>query len=55
MTLKKSQLERIDKFTRPYRVTSGKGFRLKDIDPGDTGGLKSADKAEATRTAAPQA
>ena len=30
----------------PYRISSGKGFRLKDIDPGDTGGL-TADKAEA--------
>ena len=31
---------------KPYRVTSGKGFRLKDIDPADTGGL-TADKEEA--------
>jgi PPK2 family polyphosphate:nucleotide phosphotransferase len=31
---------------KPYRISSGKGFRLKDIDPGDTGGL-TADKAEA--------
>ncbi len=30
-----------------YRVTKGKGFRLKDVDPGDTWRLKSADKAEA--------
>jgi len=30
----------------PYRISGGKGFRLKDIDPGDTGGL-TADKAEA--------
>jgi PPK2 family polyphosphate:nucleotide phosphotransferase len=29
-----------------YRVTSGKGFRLKDIDPGDTDGFK-GDKADA--------
>ncbi len=28
------------KVCRPYRVESGKGFRLKDFDPGDTGGLK---------------
>ncbi|HXX31503.1 MAG TPA: polyphosphate kinase 2 family protein [Myxococcaceae bacterium] len=31
---------------KPYRITRGKGFRLKDIDPADTGGL-SADKEEA--------
>ncbi len=45
--MKKSQRERIDRFTSPYRVTSGKGFRLKDVDPGDTAHLKSEDKAEA--------
>ena len=28
------------KLSRPYRVESGKKFRLKDYDPGDTGGLK---------------
>ncbi len=27
-------------FIAPYRVDSGKGFRLKDWDPGDTGGLQ---------------
>ncbi len=26
-------------FIEPYRVSSGKGFRLKDVDPADTGGL----------------
>jgi len=30
--------------SKPYRVTNGKGFRLKDVDPGDTGDFKSADK-----------
>jgi PPK2 family polyphosphate:nucleotide phosphotransferase len=45
--MKKSQLERIDRFIAPYRVTRGKSFRLKDVDPGDTAQLKSADKAEA--------
>jgi PPK2 family polyphosphate:nucleotide phosphotransferase len=34
------------RFIEPYRVTRGSGFRLKDIDPGDTGGL-TADKTEA--------
>jgi PPK2 family polyphosphate:nucleotide phosphotransferase len=27
-------------YLAPYRVTSGANFRLKDIDPGDTGGLE---------------
>jgi len=35
------------KFSKPYRVTDGKGFRLKDVDPGDTQDLKSDDKARA--------
>jgi len=28
------------KFSRTFRVDSGKGFRLKNVDPGDTGGMK---------------
>jgi PPK2 family polyphosphate:nucleotide phosphotransferase len=32
---------------RAYRVTHGKKFRLKDVDPGDTGKLKSEDKSRA--------
>ncbi len=28
------------KLSRPFRVENGKKFRLKDYDPGDTGGLK---------------
>ena len=35
------------KISRPYRVTNGKKFRLKDIDPSDTGELKSDDKPRA--------
>jgi PPK2 family polyphosphate:nucleotide phosphotransferase len=31
---------------RPFRVRDGKGFRLKDIDPDDTLGIKSKDKAQ---------
>lgn len=31
-------------FAAPFRVTRGKGFRLKDCDPGDTLWLKAADK-----------
>jgi PPK2 family polyphosphate:nucleotide phosphotransferase len=33
--------------SRPYRIRDGRGFRLKDIDPGDTGALGAEDKAEA--------
>ncbi|MGL6223968.1 MAG: polyphosphate kinase 2 family protein [Steroidobacteraceae bacterium] len=45
--MKKSELQRIDKFVAPYRVTSGKGFRLKDFDPADTANFKSEDKDDA--------
>jgi len=45
--LKKVQRERVQKLIAPYRVTRGKDFRLQDISPGDTAGLKSGDKAEA--------
>jgi PPK2 family polyphosphate:nucleotide phosphotransferase len=38
--LKKEMLEGIEKYVHPFRVTSGKGFRLKDFDPGNTCGLK---------------
>jgi len=31
----------------PYRIVKGKGFRLKDFDPADTGGLDSESKDEA--------
>jgi len=34
-------------FSAPYRVEHGHKFRLKDVDPGDCGGLKSADKPRA--------
>ena len=36
------------KFSRKFRVESGKGFRLKGVDPGDTGGLK-LEKDDAAR------
>jgi PPK2 family polyphosphate:nucleotide phosphotransferase len=35
------------RFAKPYRVTDGQKFRLKDIDPADTGPLKSEDKPRA--------
>jgi PPK2 family polyphosphate:nucleotide phosphotransferase len=37
----------ISEFIKPYRIETGKGFRLKDIDPGDTGGLDSEFKPQA--------
>ena len=40
-------IKKINKLVKPYRITSGKGFRLKDIDPGDTQGLKSEFKGAA--------
>jgi PPK2 family polyphosphate:nucleotide phosphotransferase len=45
--LKKKTWDKLDRFVRRYRVTDGKGFRLKGIDPGDTHGLKSEFKARA--------
>jgi len=39
-------LDRIQKYIRPYRITKGKGFQLKNFDPGDTSGLV-LDKGEA--------
>ena len=40
------------KISRPYRVTKGDRFRLKDHDPGDTGSLRVQDKAAAEATRA---
>ena len=39
-------LDRIQKYIDPFRITKGKGFRLKNFDPGDTRGLQ-LDKGEA--------
>jgi PPK2 family polyphosphate:nucleotide phosphotransferase len=39
-------LDRIQKYVDPFRITKGKGVRLKEFDPGDTRGLK-LDKGEA--------
>lgn len=39
--------ERAREFIRPYRIEEGKGFRLADIDPGDTAGLGDERKPEA--------
>jgi PPK2 family polyphosphate:nucleotide phosphotransferase len=43
----KEMLKRIDRFIRPYRVTDGRKFHLKDVDPADTHNLVSDQKAEA--------
>ncbi|HQR30430.1 MAG TPA: polyphosphate kinase 2 family protein [Anaeromyxobacteraceae bacterium] len=45
----KRTLRSLSRFLDPYRITRGKKFRLKDHDPGDTGGLGSEDKPEAKR------
>ncbi len=48
MTLKKKEfIKRAKKISKPFRITDGKGFRLKHIDPGDTLDLKSEDKPKA--------
>jgi len=41
---RKEWLRRIDKLVSPYRITKGKKFRLKDVDPGDTQGLGTEQK-----------
>ena len=39
-------LDRLANYVEPFRITTGKGFRLKDFDPRDTCGLQ-LDKGEA--------
>ncbi len=39
-------VKRIEHYVEPFRVVGGKKFRLKDIDPGDTAGLKSNGQAK---------
>ena len=41
---RRERLKQVDKLVDPCRVTRGKKFRLKDFDPGDTGGLGSDQK-----------
>jgi PPK2 family polyphosphate:nucleotide phosphotransferase len=47
MALGRKTLRQIDQLISPYRITRGSKFRLKDIDPGDTGGVKDERKPEA--------
>jgi PPK2 family polyphosphate:nucleotide phosphotransferase len=46
MTTNRQKLKQVADWIDPYRVTNGAKFRLKKIDPSDTGGLK-PDKSEA--------
>jgi len=43
----KQVIERARRFSKPYRVTNGKKFRLKDVDPCDTQDFTSEDKPQA--------
>ena len=47
MTKLSSIVKRARKFSRPFRITDGKRFRLKHVDPGDTGELGAEDKPRA--------
>jgi PPK2 family polyphosphate:nucleotide phosphotransferase len=40
----KQVIEAAHRFSKPYRVTKGKKFRLKDVDPGDTQDFTDEDK-----------
>ena len=44
---KKQRRRRLAELIEPFRVTSGKGFRLRDYDPGDSNGLHDKEEAEA--------
>src|SRR5262245_44568250 len=43
----KKLIKRARDFAEPFRVDEGKDFRLKQVDPDDTLGLKSEDKPRA--------
>lgn len=45
--MSRPNVKRLKKFLKPYRVTNGRKFRLKDFDPADTHGFDSEDKGEA--------
>jgi PPK2 family polyphosphate:nucleotide phosphotransferase len=46
---KKELVKRAKTFSEKYRVSDGKEFRLKDVDPSDDGGLDREDKAAAKK------
>ncbi len=43
----KDTIKRARGFSKPFRITDDRDFRLKDIDPGETLGLGSEDKPRA--------
>src|SRR3982751_5583031 len=43
----KKLIKRAGKLAKPFRITNGDKFRLKDVDPGDTLDLKAEDKPRA--------
>jgi PPK2 family polyphosphate:nucleotide phosphotransferase len=43
----KELIKKARTFAEPFRITKGDGFRLKDVDPGDTLWLKAEDKSKA--------
>ena len=43
----KELIKRARSFAKPFRITDGEGFRLKDVDPGDTLDFGSEDKPRA--------
>jgi hypothetical protein len=49
----KEIIERSQKFIISYRVTNGKEFRLKNVDPDDTGEAVAEDKPFAKEATAP--
>jgi PPK2 family polyphosphate:nucleotide phosphotransferase len=42
-------MSRASRFARPFQVTNGRTFRLKDVDPGSTGALRSREEATGWR------
>lgn len=40
-------IERAQELCKPYRITDGSKFKLKDVDPNDIGGLEAEDKPRA--------
>ncbi len=48
MATNRQELKQVSGWIDPYRVTNGAKFRLKKVEPSDTGGLK-ADKSEAAQ------
>ncbi len=43
---RKARRKLVDSLVRPFRITNGKGFRLSQVEPGDTRGIKSREEAQ---------